>query len=315
MTVMESQDSAIASRALDGLETAVRQWLAELDVSERTKESYGKGIGRYVSHLQAQGLRGDARADVLSYKVHLVASHSANTVNTYLVPVRRFYAWLHAMGAGPNLAADVRGAKLSRGFRKDALTPSQAGRVLRAHSAGETLKDLRDSALIALMLHTALRTVEVCRADVGDLHAKGGATVLDVHGKGRTSKDDYVIIPEPVEDKIRAYLKARGPLEETAPLFASHSRRNSGERMTTRSVSRIAKETLIKAGYDSPRLTAHSVRHTAITLALQGGASLQDAQAMARHSSINTTMIYAHNLDRVGNAAELKIQTMLSASA
>lgn len=302
-------------QASSALADAVRQWLAELDVSTRTEEAYTKGIARYVTFLQEEGLPGSARTDVLAYKAHLVASHTANTVNTYLVPVRRFYTWLHATTGTPNLAADLKGAKISRGFKKDALTPSQAGKVLRAHSSGESLKDLRDAAIISLMLHTALRTVEVVRADVGDLHAKGGATVLDVHGKGRTSKDDYVIIPEAVEEQIRAYLAARGAVEETDPLFTSRSPRNTGGRMTTRSVSRIAKETLVKAGYDSPRLTAHSVRHTAITLALLGGASLQDAQAMARHSNVNTTMIYAHNLDRVGNAAELKVSQLLSASA
>lgn len=310
----ESKGDLQPTRAL---ETAVEQWLAELDVSERTKDSYAKGVGRYVTFLHDTGLSGNSRTDVLSYKAHLVAAHSANTVNTYLVPVRRFYTWLHAMGAGPNLAADVKGAKLSRGFRKDPLTASQANRVLHAHtpSPSSSVKDLRDSAIISLMLHTGIRTVEVIRADIEDLHVSGAATVLDVHGKGRTSKDEYVIIPATVEDKIRAYLAARGPLEEGSPLFASISRRNTGGRMSTRSVSRIAKDTLVQAGYDSPRLTAHSIRHTAVTLALLGGASLQEAQAMARHSSINTTMIYAHNLDRVGNAAELKIEAALSASA
>lgn len=315
MTVVESQDSAIASRALDHLEEAVRAWLSELDVSQRTKEAYRKGIGRYVSYLAQQGLQGSSRTDILAYKAHLVASRSAATVSAYLVPVRRFYTWLHATTGAPNLAADIKGAKVTRGFKKDSLTVSQTHKVLAAHADSDSLKDLRDSAIISLTVHTALRTVEVTRADVGDMHAAGEATVLDVHGKGRDSKDDYVVLPETVVEQIHAYLKARGPVPEDAPLFASISPRNSGGRMTTRSVSRIAKDTLVKAGYDSPRLTAHSVRHTAVTLALLGGATPQEAQAMARHSNINTTMIYAHNLDRVAQPAEFKVAALLSASA
>lgn len=312
---MESQDSAIASRALDGLETAVKQWLAELDVSERTQDAYRKGIGRYVSYLQAQGLQGTLRTDILSYKAHLVTSRSAATVSAYLVPVRRFYTWLHATTGTPNLAADIKGAKASRGFKKDSLTPSQARKVLTAHSDCDSLKALRDSAIISLTVHTGVRTIELVRANVEDMHSAGESMVLDVHGKGRDSKDTFVVLPETVVEQINTYLKARGPVTEDAPLFASISPRNNGGRMTTRSISRIAKDTLIKAGYDSPRLTAHSVRHTAVTLALLGGATPQEAQAMARHSSINTTMIYAHNLDRVEHAAELKISQLLSASA
>ncbi len=57
-------------------------------------------------------------------------------------------------------------------------------------------------------------------------------------------------------------------------------------------------------GLDSKRLTAHSLRHTAITLSIKGGASLQQAQAMARHSDPKTTMIYFHNLNRLQAGAE-----------
>lgn len=57
------------------------------------------------------------------------------------------------------------------------------------------------------------------------------------------------------------------------------------------------------------------MRHTAVTLALLGGATPQEAQAMARHSSITTTMIYAQNLDRISHATELKVEAALSASA
>lgn len=312
---MESQDSAIASRAVSGLEAAVEQWLAELDVSERTQEAYRRGIGRYVSYLQTQGLQGAARTDILSYKAQLVASRSAATVSAYLVPVRRFYTWLHATTGSPNLAAGIKGGKASRGFKKDALTVSQARKVLTAHADSDSLKALRDSAIISLTVHTGVRTIEIVRANVADIHSAGDALVLDVHGKGRSSKDSFVVLPEAVMEQISAYLKKRGPVSEDAPLFASLSPRNSGGRMTTRSVSRIAKDTLVKAGYDSPRLTAHSVRHTAVTLALLGGATPQEAQAMARHSSLNTTMIYAHNLNRVEHAAELKVSQLLSASA
>ena len=67
----------------------------------------------------------------------------------------------------------------------------------------------------------------------------------------------------------------------------------------------------MRAGINSDRITAHSMRHTAVTLALIGGASIQEAQSMARHTNINTTMIYAHNLDRLDSPAESKIEALL----
>ena len=71
--------------------------------------------------------------------------------------------------------------------------------------------------------------------------------------------------------------------------------------MTKRSISRIVKERFKKVGYNSERLTAHSLRHSAITLSLLSGATIQQAQQLARHTNINTTMIYAHNLTAENN--------------
>ena len=97
-------------------------------------------------------------------------------------------------------------------------------------------------------------------------------------------------------------------MKKDEPLFCSHSDRNRGEDLTTRSVSRIIKQALRGVGLDDSRLTAHSLRHTAISLSIQGGASLQQAQAMARHSDSKTTLVYFHNLERISLGAEKFIQ-------
>lgn len=82
-------------------------------------------------------------------------------------------------------------------------------------------------------------------------------------------------------------------------------------RMSTHAIGRMIRDYYHLAEIYSKRITPHSLRHTAITLALKGGASIQEAQAMARHQNINTTLIYAHNIDRTANAAEFKIDHIL----
>ncbi len=80
------------------------------------------------------------------------------------------------------------------------------------------------------------------------------------------------------------------------------------------SVGQIIKKYLRCIGLDNRRITAHSLRHTAITFSLQGGATIQEARAFARHASINTTITYAHNVNRIVNAAERKIDMILDTS-
>lgn len=77
---------------------------------------------------------------------------------------------------------------------------------------------------------------------------------------------------------------------------------------TTEFNKRIPKQ---KAGYDTPRLTAHSMRHTAVTLSLLAGKDITEVQQFARHESINTTMIYNHALDKEKNGCSEAISSSI----
>lgn len=196
--------------------------------------------------------------------------------------------------------------KISHEHKKDYLTSQQAKKVLETIPQ-DTLKGKRDYAMLALMLTMGLRTIEVSRANVGDIRTQGDAVVLYVQGKGHVDKDALVRMPNHVETAVRTYLKARKASDPQSPLFASTSHQNAGQRMTTRSISGIVKSSFIAAGYDSPRLTAHSTRHTSATLSLPNGATLQETQQLLRHVNLQTTEIYAHNLNAIKNQSSQKI--------
>jgi integrase/recombinase XerC len=110
-----------------------------------------------------------------------------------------------------------------------------------------------------------------------------------------------------VEQALRAYLKGRQGMKGTDPLFTSTSNNNRGGRVSTRTVSGLVKSRLVSAGYDSERLTAHSLRHTAATLNLLNGGSLEETQQLLRHGNLNTTMIYVHSMNRQKNESETRI--------
>ena len=286
-------------------------YLAELDASPKTRDTYKKALRQYMAWLDGEGVRLDetTRAHVMAYKRHLQDTKSANTCHAYLVAVRSLYTWLNGHIGYPNVAEGIK-AKRPRQTNKGALSISQARDLIATPAEGE--RELRDRAMISLMLRRGLRTIEVSRANVEDMRAEYGVMVLYVQGKKRTAKDDFVVLGDECERAIRAYLKERGDVDPKAPLFAATGNRNRGGRMTTRSISRIAKEAMREQGIDMPHLTAHSLRHTAVTLALIGGATVQEAQAMARHASIDTTMIYAHNLDRAKATAERSVDAVLA---
>lgn len=303
VTVRESE----IVRRPRSLEELVEEFILSQDLGRSSKETYRRQLKQYARWIEESGRSENLwqmkREDLLDYKVQLLAGHSVLGANGYLTAVRRLYEWMEAERIYPNIARGVRGYKKPRSFAKDCLSTGQLRDMLDGLETA-SLEGLRDYAMINLMARTGLRDIEVSRAMVSDLRQESGQSVLWIQGKGRDSKDEFVLLTDEAERPIRQYLQARGMVAEDAPLFCSYSDKNYGQALTTRSISRICKQAMRRTGLDSSRLTAHSLRHTAITLSLRGGASLQQVQAMARHSDPKTTMIYSHNLDRIESGAE-----------
>lgn len=282
------------------------RWTAYIDATPKTVETYTKAIKRFGAYLSENAVTEPTRETVIEYREYLKRDHKPTTVQCYLAAVKLFFRWTNQEGLYPNVAEHIKGAKLDTEHKKDYLTTRQVSRLLNGIDKS-SLKGLRDYALLSLMVTTGLRTISIIRADIGDIRTVGDDTALFFQGKGREEKAEYVKIAEPVERAIREYLSVRGERNPKAPLFGSIAHRNSGERMTTRSISRTAKERLIAVGLDSDRLTAHSLRHTAATLNLLNGGTVEETQQLLGHKNINTTLIYSHALERAKNNSEQRI--------
>lgn len=287
-------------------ESLFDSFIAYLDASPKTVETYTRAVRQFAKYLSFNGITQPTREDVLAYREWLKEDHKPTTVQNYIVAVRLFFQWTAQNGLYPNIAEHVKGAKLDKNHKKDYLTSRQVKKVLE-QAKEDSVQGLRDYAILALMFTGGLRTIEVSRANIEDVRTAGDSVVLYLQGKGHIEKTDYVKLMPEVEDAIRAYLTARGATDPTEPLFTSTSNNSKGQRVSTRTVSGIVKNAFINAGYNSEKLTAHSTRHTAVTLALMGGQKLEEVQQFARHKNLETTLIYVHNIDRAKNNCEATI--------
>ena len=295
------QSGELINRQEVGAELFTR-FISYLDTTPKTVETYSKALRQLFSYFSLNGIRQPQREDIIAFREELKASgHKPTTVQNYITATKIFFSWTAQEGYYPNIADHLKGAKLDREHKKDYLTSRQVKEVLGSIER-DSLQGLRDYAILTLMVTGGLRDIEVSRADIGDLRTAGENVVLYVQGKGRQEKTEYVKISPQVEKAIRAYLKARGNAGEEEPLFTSLSNNSMGKRLTTRSVSGVVKTRLKEAGYNSERLTAHSLRHTAVTLSLLAGKDITEVQQFARHANIATTMIYNHSLDKAKNS-------------
>ena len=286
---------------------AFNNFFAFLDVSPKTVDTYRKALKQFIGYLNEHGIMHPQREDIIAFRNALDRKgRKPATIALYLSAVRRFFSWCKSEGLYEDITVGIKAPKIDRGHRKDYFSGNQVRDILTGINRS-SLEGKRNYAILGLMVTCGLRTIEITRADVGDLRNVGGVTCLFVQGKGKTSKNDFVKLPPQIEKAVRDYLNSRGCVSDDEPLFSSCSRRNKGNRLTTRTISGVAKSAMNHVGFNSSRLTAHSLRHTAITLALIAGQPLADVQAFARHCSITTTMIYNHAVNRMNSQCESSI--------
>lgn len=271
-------------------------FLNGLDIMETSRETYRWGLVRFFKWIRSSGrsLETLSPADILSFKNSLMKEKlSPLTIGGYVTAVRMFYSWTETSLLYPNIARSVRPPRGRKGFRKCALSPQESASLL------DYLKErsLRDYAIVNLILRTGLRTIEVSRADIGDVVRKRGKRVLKVWGKGADEKDAYVILGQPVWGPIQEYLGQRKASSKTDPLFVTEGKGHKGVRMAPRSIQYLCKEALKAIGLDGHEYSAHSLRHTTGVLILKNGGDWKDVQRVLRHASPATSQIYTASIE------------------
>lgn len=272
------------------------------DVKDSSRSLYTRTLSQFFLWVEQthRNLNSMTREDILEYKDTLLSSGlSALTISSYLVIVRKFYEWAESMKLYPNIAKGIKTPRRKQAFKKQHLTEGKSRELLDYYRE----KSLRDYAIVNLLLRTGLRTIEVVRADVGDITFKGERRVLRIWGKGHTEKDSFVVLTDKTYQPIKEYLETRKGAKAGDPLFTSNSRQNRGERLTTRTISEICKEGLKGIGLDGREFTAHSLRHTTAVHILKQGGEITDVQRVLRHTSPVTSQIYTESIEE-----ELRLQ-------
>lgn len=276
---------------------ATADWLSNY-LSEQTKRAYRGDISAFVEWLQLHGitsLRGVTRRDVTDYRDELLASGFAPaTVARKLSCLRKLMETGYADGwLETNPVKFVRAPRVSDVSPRHALdTP--VVRALLAQPDRTTLLGARDYAILCLLLYLGVRRSEVAGLRIGSLGQERAHHTLRVVGKGE--KVRLLPVPPLVLDAITTYLQRSGRMDaaDDEALFQPTMNRAHGgvtaKALHSDSIWRIVTRYAKRAGISD--IDVHTLRHTALTAALDGGASLRRVQAMAGHSDPKTTARY-----------------------
>ena len=267
-------------------------------LSKRSRRIYEHDARVFAGWITDQGLAVEqlTRSTMIAYRKHLGDIYEPATASRMLSVARRLLN--EQVLSGKILAnplGSVKGFKLGSETPHTALTKEQAKELLAVIDKG-TLLGLRDYALISLLLRTGIRRSECAALNIGDLSMEQGHHIATIeHGKG--DKRRVVKLPVDVFRAIEDYIEAvkRRNVSPGSPLFVGT---RQGQRISDKLIERRVKFYGGKIGV--AELTPHGLRATFITLAIEGGATLTQAQYAAGHSDPRTTERYQRrklNLD------------------
>ncbi len=271
--------------------------------SVKTVENYDRYLSRFIQYSKITLVSQISSDLVREYRLWLNRQSTGNnkstgetlkkkTQNYYLIALRAFLKYLAKRGIKSLAGEQIELAKV--GERSiDIITQNELSRLLEAPD-GDSVKSLRDKAILELLFSTGLRVSELCslKRDI-DLSYDS----MPIRGKGE--KIRIVFISEDAKDAVKKYLSARKDMDDA--LFVKiekleNYKNHTNQALTIRSVERIVKFYAIKAGISS-KVSPHTLRHVFATDLLQNGADLRSVQALLGHASISTTQIYTHVSD------------------
>ena len=294
----------------------IEAYLAEKDITKGTLDLYRTILKQYTSYLTTHRVLHAKTRDVVNYLAWKKdQGYSTRWMYNQISAIKGFYRYLKRnqtrLGLPVEYAHDItesiKNVRIKKGLSKPVLTIEQAKHIiLTTKDSRKHIWHYRDHALVYLMITTGLRSVELRRARRKDLKTINNQPVLYVQGKGRRLADDFVKIPPGVEAAIKDYLERRK--DKNPYLFVSHSYHTDKPYLSRTFFVRMIKRVLKDSGLENTGITTHSLRHTAATLNLLRGGSLESTKKLMRHQSLATTLIYAHHIERINDDSENQVE-------
>ena len=294
--------------------------IADGHASNDTVKTYRNRVHQFLNWCRERELYPAliTKEDIKEYRKYLVDGEKTSpTIRLSLLSIKHFYtACLADKLVKDNPVVGVKAPREKReiGSTVKYLTQEELQQVfdgvaptykIRGDKTAQ-VQVLRDRVLLGCMALQGCRSVEMYRANLGDISSSGGQHYLKLDGKNSIRT---VILRPDLAQEIVQYRQARGLTSEKftsqSPLFISLSNRRYGQRLSRSGIGHIVDGYLSKCGLKHSdlerRLSPHSLRHTAGTLSLQNGSSLREVQDFLGHSDPKTTAVYTHVLNSQEN--------------
>jgi site-specific recombinase XerD len=269
-----------------------------------TRRAYARACMTFFAWCESRGLTlATIRPyDVATWVEQLQEKHGAPGVKQQLAAVRMLFDWLITGQVMPmNPAAAVRGPKHVVKTGKTPVLDAADWRKLIDSIPTETVRDLRDRAVIETLTYSFARITAALKMKVEDLRPQGAGWQLRLHEKG--GKHHVMPCHHSLAEALHTYMAAAGIADDRKGWLFRTSPRHSATVLTDQAMRqtdawRMIRRRAVAAGIHAP-IGNHTFRATGITAYLGNGGALEHAQSMAAHESPRTTKLYDRTKDRL----------------
>lgn len=288
-----------------------REFLEYLEIEKGrsilTVRNYDHYLTRFLDYVKHNDPKKLTENEVREYRLWLnrqpgtkvgrnVDTLKRKTQNYYLIALRAFLKYMRKKGIESLNPERIELAKVPE-RSLDLISSAELNRLMDSPDTN-TLRGLRDKAILELLFSTGLRVSELCALSQEDVDLTRDE--FSVRGKG--DKVRVVFLSDTARNAIKAYLKERKDFDDA--MFIQYGKihkkeevKNKELRLTSRSVQRIIKRYATIAGI-TRKATPHVLRHCFATDLLSNGADIRSVQALLGHANIATTQVYTHVTDK-----------------
>ena len=260
----------------------------EKKLSKNTLESYQRDINQYREYIERSGLNYSkvSNQDIKDYLKFLRSlQKKPSTRSRHLASIRLFYQYLLMNGIiKEDPTKGIQSPKIEK--KAPSILSSKEVSLLLEQPKGESLKSIRDKAMLEIAYATGMRVTEIISLDIQDVDLEASSVICKSDNKQR-------IIPlgRMSLDALKEYISVARPKliknENDDSLFVNIN----GKRLTRQGFWKIIKYYQEQA-HISKEITPHVLRHSFATHLLQNGADLRSIQTMLGHSDISSTQVY-----------------------
>lgn len=260
-----------------------------------TREAYFRAVNRFshwCTHHQLELIKLNPVV-IASYIEELQGELGVTSVKQHLSAIRMLFDYLVTGHIVPfNPAQAVQAPRYSASEGKTPILSAQETRQLLETIDVTQVSGLRNRALIGVLVFSCARVSAVVGMKLEDYYPEGKEWKLRLHEK--RGKLHVVPAHHQAIEYLDAYLAATG-IQGAAkkPLFRqfTHGRVLTDEPMTRHAAVQMVKRYARQAGLPES-ICCHTFRGTGITIALENGSTLEEAQRLANHADIRTTLLY-----------------------